>query len=89
MITKDILITSEDLMKWLNREITEDDEELCMYLSNAVKNQYEYHKEISRLNNLINKTLTYYYKTLNEYNNQNKKMPDEAVEMFNLLENNK
>ena len=35
------------------------------------------------------KTTAYYYKTLNEYNNQNKKMPDEAVEMFNLLENNK
>lgn len=50
MITEDILITSKDLMKWLNREITEDDEELCMYLSNAVKNQYEYHKEIERLN---------------------------------------
>lgn len=45
--------------------------------------------EIDKLNNLINKTTTYYYKTLNKYNNQNKKMPDEAVEMFNLLENNK
>ena len=45
--------------------------------------------EINRLDNIINKTTTYYYKTLNKYNNQNKKMPDEAVEMFNLLENNK
>lgn len=45
--------------------------------------------EIERLNNLINKTTSYYYKTLSQYNNQNKKMPDEAVEMFNLLENNK
>lgn len=35
------------------------------------------------------KATTYYYKTLSQYNNQNKKMPDEAVEMFNLLENNK
>lgn len=59
MITEDILITSKDLMKWLNREITEDDEELCMYLSNAVKNQYEYHKEIERLNNIIDELEKY------------------------------
>lgn len=44
---------------------------------------------INYLTDLINKTTTYYYKTLSEYNNQNKKMPNEAVEMFNLLEVNK
>lgn len=44
---------------------------------------------INYLTDLIDKTTTYYYKTLSQYNNQNKKMPDEAVEMFNLLEGNK
>jgi len=44
---------------------------------------------INYLTDLIDKATTYYYKTLSQYNNQNKKMPDEAVEMFNLLENNK
>ncbi len=37
------------------------------------------------LQNLINKTTNYYHKTLAK----NKSMPDEAVEMFNLLEGNK
>ena len=41
--------------------------------------------EIKRLNNLIDKTTNYYLKTLAK----NKSMPDEAVEMFNLLEGNK
>ena len=41
--------------------------------------------EIKRLNNLIGKTTNYYLKTLAK----NKSMPDEAVEMFNLLEGNK
>ena len=56
--------------------------------TSAVELKYT-NKEIERLNNLINKTTSYYYKTLSQYNNQNKKMPDEAVEMFNLLEGNK
>lgn len=41
--------------------------------------------EINRLNNLIGKTTNYYFKTLAK----NGSMPDEAVEMFNLLEGNK
>jgi len=41
--------------------------------------------EINRLNNLIGKTTNYYLKTLAK----NGSMPDEAVEMFNLLEGNK
>ena len=41
--------------------------------------------EIKRLNNLIDKPTNYYLKTLAK----NKSMPDEAVEMFNLLEGNK
>lgn len=42
-------------------------------------------KEINRIQNLIDKTTTYYLKTLAK----NGSMPDEAVEMFNLLEGNK
>lgn len=41
--------------------------------------------EIKRLNNLIDKPTNYYLKTLAK----NGSMPDEAVEMFNLLEGNK
>lgn len=41
-------------------------------------------KEINRLQNLIDKTTNYYLKTLSK----NGSMPDEAVEMFNLLEEN-
>ncbi len=41
--------------------------------------------QIKHLQNLIDKTTNYYLKTLAK----NKSMPDEAVEMFNLLEENK
>ena len=43
------------------------------------------YQEIQRLQNLIDKATNYYLKTLAK----NKSMPDEAVEMFNLLEGNK
>ena len=42
-------------------------------------------KEIEHLQSLVNKTTNYYLKTLAK----NGSMPDEAVEMFNLLEGNK
>lgn len=42
-------------------------------------------EEIKRLNNLIDSTTNYYLKTLDK----NGSMPDEAVEMFNLLEGDK
>lgn len=45
----------------------------------------EQDKEIQNLQNLIDKTANYYLKTLAK----NGSMPDEAVEMFNLLEGNK
>ncbi|MGN1352243.1 MAG: hypothetical protein ACI4VE_05680 [Clostridia bacterium] len=51
----------------------------------AEKTILEKNKEIEHLQNLINKTTNYYLKTLAK----NKLMPDEAVEMFNLLEGNK
>lgn len=43
------------------------------------------YQEIQRLQNLIDKTTNYYHKTLAK----NKSMPDEAVQMYNLLEGNK
>lgn len=42
-------------------------------------------KQIDHLQNLIDKTTNYYLKTLAK----NGSMPDEAVEMFNLLEGHK
>lgn len=42
-------------------------------------------EKINHLQNLIDKTTNYYLKTLAK----NGSMPDEAVEMFNLLEGNK
>jgi len=42
-------------------------------------------EENERLNKLIDKTTNYYLKTLSK----NGSMPDEAVEMYNLLEQNK
>ena len=42
-------------------------------------------KQIDHLQSLIDKTTNYYLKTLAK----NGSMPDEAVEMFNLLEGNK
>ncbi len=46
---------------------------------------YTFQKDKNQLQNLIDKTTNYYLKTLAK----NKSMPDEAVEMFNLLEGNK
>lgn len=37
----------------------------------------------------LDKATNYYLKTLNEYNKENKNMPHEAVEMFNILGENK
>lgn len=45
----------------------------------------EENKQKDHLQNIIDKTTTYYLKTLSK----NGSMPDEAVEMFNLLEENK
>ena len=42
-------------------------------------------EKTNHLQNLINKTTNYYLKTLAK----NRSMPDEAVEMFNLLKENK
>lgn len=52
------------------------------YLRKMLQEKY---KQIDHLQNLIGKTTNYYLKTLAK----NGSMPDEAVEMFNLLEENK
>lgn len=46
---------------------------------------YKLKLKLEHLQNLIDKTTNYYLKTLAK----NGSMPDEAVEMFNLLEENK
>ena len=44
---------------------------------------------ISVLQQRIDKATNYYYKTLAEYEKENKQMPEESVMMFNLMEGNK
>jgi hypothetical protein len=64
-------------MKW--REVAVDPKfNLECYLDSQ-------EKRIEHLQNLIDKTTNYYLKTLAK----NGSMPDEAVEMYNLLEENK
>ena len=46
---------------------------------------YKKEKKIEHLQNLIDKAINYYLKTLSK----NGSMPDEAAEMYNLLEGNK
>lgn len=71
-------------MKW--REVAFDPMfNLESFLDSQDKTIEEKDKQIKHLQNLIGKTTNYYLKTLAK----NKSMPDEAVEMFNLLEGNK
>ena len=56
-----------------------------MEISNLRYENFKKYKEMKRLQNLIDKATNYYLKTLDK----NASMPDEAVEMFNLLEGNK
>jgi len=71
-------------MKW--REVAIDPKfNLECYLDSQDKTIEEKSKQIKHLQNLIDKTTNYYLKTLDK----NGSMPDEAIEMFNLLEGNK
>lgn len=71
-------------MKW--REVALDPKfNLECFLDSQDKTIEEKDKQIEHLQNLIEKTTNYYLKTLAK----NGSMPDEAVEMFNLLEENK
>ena len=72
--------------------VANDIDEILDYITNLQEELYSTNQVVRELLDIQErneKATTYYYKTLSEYNNQNKKMPDEAVEMFNLLENNK
>ena len=55
---------------------------ICLLQQEQIKQLVE--EKTSHLQNLIDKTTNYYLKTLAK----NGSMPDEAVEMFNLLEEN-
>jgi hypothetical protein len=81
----------------------EDYDEITSYIARLEKEnerlqQYiVFYKDLTeQQNNTINnyklrcdKTTNYYYKTLAEYEKENKLMPDESVMMFNLLEGNR
>lgn len=45
--------------------------------------------ENQELQQRIDKATNYYYKTLAEYEKENKQMPEESVMMFNLMEGNR
>lgn len=49
MIPKEVLITSQDLVDWIDRPPSNDDLDLCNYLENAVKNQYKYKNVIDKI----------------------------------------
>ena len=63
--------------------------DIIKLLDGNVYYRFEYcdflYSKIQNLQNLIDKTTNYYLKTLDK----NGSMPDEAVEMFNLLEGHK
>lgn len=82
-------MNKEIIDKWLENEYgvsyTRLEELHDFVVEQDLKHQEQAENEINRLNNLMDKTTNYYLKTLAK----NGSMPDEAVEMFNLLEGNK
>ena len=54
MIPKELLITSQDLVDWIDRPPSNDDLDLCNYLENAVKNQYKYKNVIDKIKEIVN-----------------------------------
>ena len=53
MSEEEIKITKEDLVLWLDRPPSDDDLDLCIYLSNAVENRHKYFQENQKLKNRI------------------------------------
>lgn len=78
---------NEEHMKKFHPELAEyyQKGDCCTWIVELRKQVSEKDKQIEHLQNLIDKTTNYYLKTLAK----NGSMPDEAVEMFNLLEGNK
>lgn len=71
---------------------TEDMEERYreqLYQDYLVEQNKDLQQEIQQLKDKLNKATNYYYKTLAEYEKENKQMPEESVMMFNLMEGNK
>ena len=71
MSEEEIKITKEDLVLWLDRPPSDDDLDLCIYLSNAVENQHKYFQENQKLKDKINQyenpdDLTLFYMWLDE-----------------------
>ena len=49
LMNKELKITKEDLIVWLDRPPTDYDLELCAYLENALENQEKYYNQIQKL----------------------------------------
>ena len=56
-MNEDIKITKEDLVLWLDRPPSNDDLDLCSYLSKAVENQYKYYQRINKAIEYIDNTI--------------------------------
>lgn len=50
-MNKELKITKEDLVNWIDRPPSNDDLDLCKYLSNAVQNREKYFEKIKQLQN--------------------------------------
>lgn len=57
MNKKELKITKEDLVLWLDRPPSDDDLDLCAYLEKALENQHNYYQENKELKRRINKVL--------------------------------
>lgn len=55
---KNIRITRDDLIDWIDRPPSNSDIELCDYLVNALDNQYKYYNEIQQLKEVIDEVRT-------------------------------
>lgn len=50
-MNEELKITKEDLVNWIDRPPSNDDLDLCEYLSNAVQNRQKYFEEKQKLQN--------------------------------------
>lgn len=67
-MNEDLKITKEDLVLWLDRPPSNDDLDLCSYLSNAVENQYKYYQE----NKILRENAEHNDKVVDKVNWENK-----------------
>lgn len=83
-MSEDIKITKDDLVLWLDRPPSNDDLDLCSYLSNAVENQYKYYQELTNLK-AIEKEHQRMNGELREENKQLKENVNNAIERLEAL----